>query len=190
MRASRAPANPVTVFAPRTADHWRVTVYLAFVRRTGARRYSATFPDLDGLVVHARGPRHLPNAAVVRARQAGFGRVAAPPPATALRDLPRLHDDADGYWLAVDLADALPGAAEAMAEDGAAAVAPADKPDAGSPGAAHCAKAARGFDAVAHRSPAVDAAPHRHAVRGAHTPTVTDGVTGVDADADAETADA
>lgn len=98
----------------RSVDHCRVTVYFAFVRRTGARRYSATFPDLGGLVAHARGPRHLPDAAVLRARQAGFGRAAEIPPATALRDLPRLEGDDDGYWLAIDLADALPAPGEPM----------------------------------------------------------------------------
>lgn len=82
--------------------------YFAFVRRTARRRYSATLPDLGGLTVFARGPRHLADAAVSAARQAGLGRGNVPPVPTALRDLPRMAGDDDGYWLLIDLAEALP----------------------------------------------------------------------------------
>lgn len=82
--------------------------YFAFVRRTARRRYSATLPDLGGLTVFARGPRHLADAAVGAARQAGLGRGLLPPVPTALRDLPRMADDVDGYWLLIDLTEALP----------------------------------------------------------------------------------
>ena len=85
-----------------------MTTYFAFVRRAADRRYSAQFPDLGGLTVHARGIRQLPGAAIMGARRIGLGRAGPPPVATDFRDLPRLADEADGYWLAVDLADAMP----------------------------------------------------------------------------------
>lgn len=82
--------------------------YFAFVRRTGHRRYSATFPDLGDLTAFARGPRQLAAAAVAAARRIGFARAGVVPHPTGLRDLPRMADEANGYWLLIDLADALP----------------------------------------------------------------------------------
>lgn len=76
--------------------------YFAFVRRDQDGRYTATFPDLPGLVVRSTSFRQLQRRLAPAAHEHLASRPDIPVPVDRMRSLPRSEGDHEGFWLEVD----------------------------------------------------------------------------------------